>query len=477
MKSQPKRLVQLYPLLEDYIESRKNANTRKSYRTHFNKLQKFLEENQINFNEKFLKSLRKNLNSIENVGLNNPYGFIKKFYQYLQKEYTQLSPNVKDAHWYTIVSFFYDKMIMVNTPYLKRYMSAIKEDPILTDSQDTVSKDFVINFINNCTEPRLRLWVLFLSFSGWRSDEPLRLRWCDILEPTEDNPQPRAHLKRSKTNRERIRYISWEVYDQLQIYKKDKFAKKHTTILQDNGKRKRHFGNRLRFDPYQLIFSTEGDIYRTKEEIEGSKDKDKKGIEYKANNIYRDLWKKFDKVRKKLGIEEIDQDNKRNTFTPNSFRHYVRTYVNRITKNSDFTEYYVGHFVSTYDGERKTKGYSTLEDFKTCEKYFIHLNHILSDNRIKEDYKKVESLQDQLEQSNQIITKLAFNSWLREYKDELANKLIIDEHDVKNVITVKEQIDKFKQYFYDNYGKQPELQNLNIKEIILNRKLTTSLGI
>ena len=123
-----------------------------------------------------------------------------------------------------------------------------------------------------------------------------------------------------------------------------------------DGKRKAEKAyNRLAFDKNQRIFSTQGDTFTPT---------DKKEILRKVNCLYRYLWKRFDRVRKKLELDQnIDEGNNRNKFTPNSFRHYVRTYVNAITYNGDFTEWFIGHKISTYDRIRHNMNMSTLDEF------------------------------------------------------------------------------------------------------------------
>lgn len=118
-------------------------------------------------------------------------------------------------------------------------------------------------------------------YTGWRADEPLRLRWCDIIEPTNDLQQPQARLKFTKTNTERTRFITQELYKQLQVYNKEKYAPKKTTRLLPDGKRKAEKAyNRLAFDKNQLIFSTQGDTFTPT---------DKKEILRKVNCLYRYL--------------------------------------------------------------------------------------------------------------------------------------------------------------------------------------------
>ncbi|MGI0050439.1 MAG: hypothetical protein ACRD8K_01765, partial [Nitrososphaeraceae archaeon] len=266
-----KKKIIAQPLIDNFVDSHDTLNTKKAYKTHMNKFKEFLSEEKIIFDKKYTAKLIKNVSDVSKSP--NPYEVIKRYYQFLQREYDYVSPKVKDLHWYTVVALFYDNGIIINTHFLKKYMSTIREKGTSGDSGDSKTKEEIITFITNCNDNRLRLWVLFLSSTGFRATEPLTLRWCDIIESTKEVQQPRVYLRDSKTDRKRIRYITQELYKQLQLYRKQKYAPKHTTILQPNGKRKRFYGNRLTYNPNQLIFSTENDNYQVIENGKGRKDK------------------------------------------------------------------------------------------------------------------------------------------------------------------------------------------------------------
>jgi integrase len=423
------------PLIDEFIDKHDDTvNTKKAYKTHMNKFKEFLNKERIVFDKKYTTKLMKNVRDVSKSP--NPYDLVKSYYEFLKKEYDYLNPDYKDAHCYTVVALFYDNGIIINTHFLKSYMATVREKGTSGDSGDSKTKEEIITFINNCNDSRLRLWVLFLASTGFRPIEPLTLRWCDIMEPTKEVTQPRVFLRDSKTDRKRIRYITQELFKQLQLYKKEKYAPKHTTILEkSNGKRKRFFGNWLTYDPNQLIFSIENDSYRIKEQIKGKKDKKtlegnkiireenkkvRKEIAHKAHNIYRFLWWEFDDVRKKLEITEINEDNGRNEFTPNSFRHYVRTYVSRkVTR--DFSEWFIGHYVSAYDDIRHNKGLSTLDDYRLVEKEFTFLDVNVMDEITKAERERIQSLEMTVKQQAEQMAEMQ-EKFKQQRKDFLIDK-------------------------------------------------------
>lgn len=158
---------ELNPLFEKFIQELPTVNTRKTYQTNLNKFQLFLDENNITFDIEFLRKLKTNLKNDDfTEGLEDPYELIKGFYIFLRENNGarfKINTKVRDTHIYTVVAFFYSKRISINPKILKYTLAPVREKPILPDTKDTVSKEFIINFLNNCNDSRLKLWVLFLA--------------------------------------------------------------------------------------------------------------------------------------------------------------------------------------------------------------------------------------------------------------------------------------------------------------------------
>lgn len=107
-----------------------------------------------------------------------------------------------------------------------------------------------------------------------------------------------------------------------------------------------------------------------------------------------------------------------------------------------------------------------INEFLKAEEFLI----------IDDTKKQIDEFKEDLEQRDLIIAKLAFNTWLKDYKDELSRQLIINEQEANKIITVEEQIKQFKQYFFENYGKEitdNHISKMNIKIFIINPNTRT----
>ena len=104
------------PLIDSFVESHTSYNTKKAYRSYLKKFKKFLDQENIIFDTEFRNKLIINLNNP--LSSPNPYSLLKSYYLFLQKEYEDLSPKVKNTHHYTTIAFFYANDIIINTKYI-----------------------------------------------------------------------------------------------------------------------------------------------------------------------------------------------------------------------------------------------------------------------------------------------------------------------------------------------------------------------
>ena len=165
-------------------------------------------------------------------------------------------------------------------------------------------------------------------------------------------------------------------------------------------------------------------------------------------------------------------------------REYGRTQAYNVTLDREFAEYHFGHKI-----RYKNKGTELeLIQFKECElKAFTFLDASVMNDLVKQGSKNMlemeAKLREELNQSNQIIAKLAYSDWLRDYKDKIVNKM---EREVKRdsdrkshptdyyigsreiTIDIEEQTEQFSKWFKENYGKDldnDQIANINIKEV------------
>ena len=407
-------------LIDEFVEDQPRSNTKKAYKGYTKKFKAFLQENDIVFDKNYVKVLRKY--DIDSEGMNNKYEVLKQFYKYLQKKYPMLDVRTRNYHKYCIIALFNSLEIDINSKTLTN-----KDQVVARDSEEGFDKEFIIKFLQHCDETRLKTWVLFMAATGFRPLEPLTLRWSDILDWDEQDKKTRIflHGKYTKTRRDRKRYITDELSEQLKIWKHEKYADKYTTEVKGNGKRKGVINNKLKYDKRDLIFAKRNRNINPKEDE----------MVQKTQSLYDTLLKKFFTVRKKLKIEEKNEDNGQNLFTPKSLRHYVKTEVSMVTRDPEYSEYFIGHHVNYRDrgGQRERDNFAIAEKALT----FLDPNILISYG--KTDLKKLEDLERKSKQIDYLTEQLKQmdEKMKQQRKDFLKYKFEQEENSYSDFITSK----------------------------------------
>jgi integrase len=463
-------------------------NTGIAYKNRLIKFEKFLKykgglannnykDEVYEFTPNFLKRLKTEFNGSGDIDF---YNFMDKYYNFLSLK--KLFPKLNDvkskrAHLYTVVKLLKRNKISIPEGMLDENLES--KDPIIEpDSKEGLDKAMIIKILNTTNNDRFKLYVTFLAGSGWRAEEPLYLTWKDFWYVFDDHPnpqyrakdnkQPKVFLKGeyTKTHTDRNRYITYEVADMLRLWRKKRYGDKRTTVKVGEGKRKHKTTNPIKFSWDHQVFSA------------------KTNSEIKSN--YLDFWYKFNSIRNDLQLDYLDAKGKRKEINLKSLREYGRTAAYNVTFDKEFAEYHFGHKTNY-----KNKGKELeLEQFKQCElKAFTFLDASIMKDLVKEESKnmiEVEAkLRKELSQSNQILAKLAYNDWLRDYKDKIFNKIKrevqrdLDRKSNPNdyyigdreiTIDIEEQSSEFQKWFKENYGKDldgDKIAKINIKEVVL----------
>jgi Phage integrase family len=217
--------------------------------------------------------------------------------------------------------------------------------------------------------------LLVLASSGARAMEALTLRESDIdLSGIDDETNPgtiRIRKEYSKNNSERTIYISNEAARFLRSWIDYVYSDKNNKT---KSARKRN--------PDDLIFSSRAWNWK----------------EHKyPTGLYDSLLEDFQKLLKETRLCERKEDGvfKRRKITFHSFRRFVKTTIANQTRNSDFSEWYLGHIKSPYwvnkPGERM-KIYK--ED---CMKYLTFLSYDTVQNVAQNAEEEVKTLRKENE--------------------------------------------------------------------------------
>jgi integrase len=462
-------------LIDEFVEEQNRSNTKKAYKGYTKKFKAFLQENDIIFDKNYVKTLRK-YDIDDDDDLNNKYEVLRKFYKYLQDNYSTLDAKTKNYHKYCIVALFNRLGIEINSKTLDKKLTN-KDEVVARDSEEGFDKEFVIKFLQHCDDTRLKTWVLFMATTGWRPVESLTLRWADLLDWENEDKKTRAYLHGdyTKTRRDRKRYITDELSEQLRRWKHEKYADKYTTEETGNGKRKGVIDNKLKYNKRDLIFAKRKRNINPTTKVEMIR---------KTQSLYDTLLKKFFSVRKKLKIEELNENNGRNLFTPKSLRHYVKTEVSWVTKDSEYSEYFIGHHVNYKDkgGQREIDNFVNVEKALTFLDPNILISYGKTDSKKLEELerksKQIDYLTEQVKQQKKEMLLMKFNNFIdrlmeiyRENQSAQAKK-IADQHNGKLdrsipalIIEPNKQLEYFLQ---SNEGKRLTDNEIDLIKAMIN---------
>ena len=248
---------------------------------------------------------------------------------------------------------YYDIDISQNK--FKRKVTMPKKHRIIKEGIDASD---IRNILLNCTNTRLKVFILVVASSGLRSKEALTLRNSDIdfnVSPT------KVHIRteNSKTGRSHDIWISNEATKEL----------------------KRFIGSKR--SPTDLVFALEK----------------REGIE--PNSIYLNLRLHFNKILEKLNLATRRDSTNRREISFHTLRSFVKSVIANQT-NSDFSEWVLNHEGSTYysvkENERK-------ELYLKCEKFLTFLDYDLVqsvganyESKLREKDQELQTLRKEIQQ-------------------------------------------------------------------------------
>jgi integrase len=303
------------------------------------------------------------------------YDFINDFSTYLVKD-TKNGENLNhrtiDSYVTGVRSYFVAKDVDIS---IAKWKGKVTLPPIYNEEEQAIDAQDIRNLLQHCNNRRLKAYLLVLASSGARAMEALTLRESDIdLSGIDDETNPgtiKIRKEYSKNNLERTIYISNEAARFLRSWIDYVYSDKNNKT---KSARKRN--------PDDLIFSSRAWNWK----------------EHKyPTGLYDSLLEDFQKLLKETRLCERKEDGvfKRRKITFHSFRRFVKTTIANQTRNSDFSEWYLGHIKSPYwvnkPGERM-KIYK--ED---CMKYLTFLSYDTVQNVAQNAEEEVKTLRKENE--------------------------------------------------------------------------------
>ena len=288
---------------------------------------------------------------------------------------------------------------------------------IYREDEEAIDAEDIKEILHHSDNRRLKSYLLVLASGGMRAMEALSLRECDIdfnginFADPNDTSEPaivRIRKEYAKTRVERRIFISNEaaryLHDWINWIYRDKSQDKNTRRI-----------TRQR-TPDDLIFSrrTYTGVYPT--------------------GLYNRLLGEFQRVLELAHLSTRKQDGvyKRRKVTFHSFRRFVKTTIANQTRNSDYSEWFLGHSKSSYYTNKPEELRRIYKE--DCMKYVTFL-----------DYPTLEatgrSFEAQLRQKDREIESL------KQSVADLQTQLNQESKQAEEYRSIKPEIEQLKEQF------------------------------
>jgi len=338
-----------FNIVADFLstKARKSLNTAISYSHPLDYLNSFIEQNYKDKDKGYNYNIQTILKPLQK-GKIDVYRLLNSFVPYLQnntKNGPNLVPKSIDNYMIAARSYFQYNDIEISPAKFKYKVSM---PPMYREDEEAIGSTDIKEILNHCNNRRLKAYLLVLASGGMRAKEALSLRECDIdfseinfADPNDRSEPARVHIRKefSKTRIDRYAFISNEAARYLHEWIEWKYR--------DRTKENKQLVNRVRNKEQDLIFSVFTYIPgQTMATIRGGLVRRNRDL----NGLYIKIMLEFQKLLKTAGFTSRKEDGvfKRRKITLHSFRRFVKTTVSNQTRNSDYSEWLLGHRKSVY---------------------------------------------------------------------------------------------------------------------------------
>ena len=274
------------------------------------------------------------------------YRLINEYISYLQNDsingHDLTALSIK-AYVVAVRSFFAYYDVETTT---SKFKNKVKMPVIYHEDEEAIDVNDVRDILQHCSNRRLKAYLLVLASGGMRAVEALAIRESD-LDLSVSPVEVRIRKEYAKTKRERRIFISDEAAKFLQEWLDWKYRDRHAE--------NKNVQNRVR-NVNDLVFSSTGN-------------QDPHSIYFKILLEFQKLLSLMDglKLRKQDGVY------KRRKVTFHSFRRFVKTTISNQTKNTDFSEWFLGHTKSSYYTNKPDELRRIYKE--DCMKYLTFLDY------------------------------------------------------------------------------------------------------
>jgi integrase len=350
-------------------KARKSKRTVLTFSFVIDYLNKFIEQNYSGYNiQTILTPIKK--------GDIDIYKLLNDFVSYLQNDTTNcrdLSPATFNLYISAAKSYFVFNDIDIS---FSKFKYRVSLPTVHRQDEEAIDSTDIKEILHHCNNRRLKAFILVLASGGMRASEALAIRECDIdfskinFGNLEDRSEPagiRIRKEYSKTRTERRIFISNEaaryLHEWIEWKYRDRTAERKYYTLK----------NRVRSEN-DLIFST---VNAT----------DPYGIYFKMSV-------EFQKVLEAAGLASRKEDGvyRRRKITFHSFRRFIKTTIANQTRNSDYSEWFLGHKKSSYYVNKPEELKRIYKE--DCMRYLTFLNYPTleaSARSLEDSLKRVET--------------------------------------------------------------------------------------
>jgi len=287
-------------------------------------------------------------------GTAEPYSVLSRYSAYLRCR--NIGTSTIKQRVVTVKNFFEYCDIDVSP---RKFKIKVRLPKTVKRNKEAISKEDVTEIINQCSDIRLKTYVMLLAATGMRAVEALCIRVKDI---DFDNKPARISVRgeNTKTKTDRTVFLTEEMANQLDSWLRYKHRTRRVCYQIKDVANKDE--NKRIITEYRTPSAKRTDLVFA---IRQSKK------EPHPSSLYADLTNSFAKTLDRMGKGEREGSNeRRRQVTLHSFRRFVKTTISDLGY-ADYSEYFIGHSVSTYWRKKESE---KAEIFKKIESYLTFLN-------------------------------------------------------------------------------------------------------
>ena len=303
----------------------------------------------------------------------DPYSILSRYCAFLKSSNTISSITIKQRV-VTIKNFFEYCDIDINP---RKFKLKVRLPKVIRRNKEALSKKDVIEILNNCSDIRLKTYVMLLAATGMRASEALNIQIKDIGF---DNRPATIYIRgeNTKTKTDRIIFLTDEVTNQLNTWLKYKHRTRRVcyqnkSVVVENNKKTITVYRTPNIQKKDLVFSGH--------QSDQAPD---------PSSLYVDLSSSFAKTLDRMGKgEREDHNERRRQITFHSFRRFVKSTISDLGY-SDYSEWFIGHAGSTYYRKKESE---KIEIFRKIEPYLTFLNVYQLERQGADIQAKIEELE------------------------------------------------------------------------------------